>query len=81
MTAAQTVPPPIYWARFETPNFVFDAFGVTEGHARLRLAECWKTHALQYDTSPTYIDEHSEEIVLTPVHVGLGYRDGEPLPR
>jgi hypothetical protein len=64
----------IYYAHYDSRNFIFDAFGKTAAEAKQALLEGLKTHATQYNTD----DKHwwyDDDIWVEEFVIGKCYRD------
>ena len=67
----------IYYARYESRNFSFEAFGTTEVEARNALLDGLKEHARQY--ADRIEDAHwwfDDDVGVQECIVGVCYRDG-----
>lgn len=64
---------------WETPNFRFVAYAVTEVVARDMLRQAWVTHIAQTGADPDYLDEFYEDVNVYEVEVPGVLRDGSPI--
>lgn len=69
----------IVQALFETPNWVFEAYGSTDTTALQHLRKAWKKHAEQTDAEHDYLERNITEVQFTVIDVGLVFRDGQLL--
>lgn len=67
----------VFRASLETPNFLFEGFGLTRREARKTLDDATTRHAAQYKRDPGWCK--GMEIKCTRLVLGQPYRDGEPL--
>lgn len=73
----------MFFARIETRNFEFMAFGETEEEARAALATGWENHCLDYGgvPDPEYLVDYADDIGIGEFEVGDCIRDYEVLKR
>ena len=67
----------IYRARYETRNFLFEAFG--EAEALKAMHEGLETHAKQYGLATNWWRKYENDLSVHDMTIGACYRDNEPL--
>lgn len=65
-------------AYLDTGSYVFEAFGHTDDEALRGLRRAWKKHQAQYRFSSPF-SEYEEDVQLSEVRSGAGYRDREEI--
>jgi len=70
----------LYKATLETRNFSFEAYGTTEGEARLALYSGLNVHAAQYSVTASNVRDLKVDVEVRAIEVGKCYRDREVLP-
>jgi len=68
-----------FWARVETSNFTFDAFGATEPEALAALEKGWREHQRQSGAWLAW-EELREDIGIVMIGTGRCFRDREIMP-
>ena len=69
----------LYVAKFETPNFSFEAYGIDPESAIETLVEAWQKHSEQTDADPDYLTEYLQDIRIYAVGINRAFRDTEQL--
>ena len=68
----------IYFARFVSHSFTFEAFGATRAKALAALRLGLAAHGKQYGL-PTWWHRKVGDCEVSAFDLGVGYRDGEPI--
>ena len=65
----------IYKALFETPRFIFEAYGETKDDALRALRFGWVRHCGEYDAERQYLDKYWDDVSVVELTLGHCYRD------
>ena len=66
----------VWRAKFETPNFLFEAFGLCREHAWAVLKKGWEEHAKHTGAEPDYLEQYAEDVYFDTITTGVCQRDG-----
>ena len=69
----------MYIAKFQSPNFSFEAYGNSKDQAIDSIKKGLDIHTKQYDLDHDWWHKWQEDIYVIHVKVGQAYRDNELL--
>jgi len=64
-------------ATFETPNFTFQALGVSKSHSLNLLIRAWKRHCDTSGAELSYILDFEDDIQFLSIRTGSAWKDNE----